>query len=32
VHVDSLFLGTSGVRSDGRVMDGTMIEVPVNGR
>jgi DeoR/GlpR family transcriptional regulator of sugar metabolism len=29
VHVDSLFLGTSGVRPDGRVMDSTMIEVPV---
>jgi DeoR/GlpR family transcriptional regulator of sugar metabolism len=29
VHVDWLFLGTSGVRPDGRVMDSTMIEVPV---
>lgn len=29
IHVDWLFLGTSGVRQDGRVMDSTMIEVPV---
>jgi DeoR/GlpR family transcriptional regulator of sugar metabolism len=29
VQVDWLFLGTSGVRPDGRVMDSTMIEVPV---
>jgi DeoR/GlpR family transcriptional regulator of sugar metabolism len=29
IHVDWLFLGTSGVRPDGRVMDSTMIEVPV---
>lgn len=29
VHVDWLFLGTSGIRPDGRVMDSTMIEVPV---
>jgi DeoR/GlpR family transcriptional regulator of sugar metabolism len=29
VHVDWLFLGTSGVRPDGRVMDSTIIEVPV---
>lgn len=29
IHVDTLFLGTSGVRPDGRVMDSTMIEVPV---
>ncbi|WP_432938597.1 DeoR/GlpR family DNA-binding transcription regulator [Kribbella sp. CA-253562] len=29
LHVDTLFLGTSGVRPDGRVMDSTMIEVPV---
>jgi DeoR/GlpR family transcriptional regulator of sugar metabolism len=29
LHVNTLFLGTSGVRPDGRVMDSTMIEVPV---
>lgn len=29
VHADRLFLGTSGVRSDGQVMDTTMVEVPV---
>src|SRR5262249_24514582 len=29
VHADLLFLGTSGVRPDGRVMDSTVIEVPV---
>ncbi|WP_328992496.1 DeoR/GlpR family DNA-binding transcription regulator [Kribbella sp. NBC_01245] len=29
IHVDWLFLGTSGIRPDGRVMDSTMIEVPV---
>jgi DeoR/GlpR family transcriptional regulator of sugar metabolism len=29
VHADQLFLGTSGVRPDGRVMDTTVIEVPV---
>jgi DeoR/GlpR family transcriptional regulator of sugar metabolism len=29
VHADLLFLGTSGVRPDGRVMDTTVIEVPV---
>jgi DeoR/GlpR family transcriptional regulator of sugar metabolism len=29
VHADRLFLGTSGVRPDGRVMDTTVIEVPV---
>lgn len=29
VHADWLFLGTSGVRRDGRVMDTTVVEVPV---
>jgi DeoR/GlpR family transcriptional regulator of sugar metabolism len=29
IHADQLFLGTSGVRPDGRVMDTTVIEVPV---
>lgn len=29
VHADWLFLGTSGVRLDGRVMDTTVVEVPV---
>jgi DeoR/GlpR family transcriptional regulator of sugar metabolism len=29
IHVDWLFLGTSGIRPDGQVMDSTMIEVPV---
>lgn len=29
VHADLLFLGTSGVRPDGRVMDTTVVEVPV---
>lgn len=29
VHADRLFLGTSGVRPDGRVMDTTVVEVPV---
>src|SRR5690606_13828970 len=29
VHADVLFLGTSGVRSDGSVMDTTTVEVPV---
>jgi len=29
VHADQLFLGTSGIRPDGRVMDTTVIEVPV---
>ena len=29
VHADVLFLGTSGVRPDGRVMDTTVVEVPV---
>jgi DeoR/GlpR family transcriptional regulator of sugar metabolism len=29
VHADHLFLGTSGVRPDGRVMDTTVVEVPV---
>jgi DeoR/GlpR family transcriptional regulator of sugar metabolism len=29
VQADQLFLGTSGVRPDGRVMDTTVIEVPV---
>jgi DeoR/GlpR family transcriptional regulator of sugar metabolism len=29
IHTDWLFLGTSGVRPDGRVMDSTLIEVPV---
>jgi DeoR/GlpR family transcriptional regulator of sugar metabolism len=29
VHADLLFLGTSGVRKDGSVMDTTTIEVPV---
>jgi DeoR/GlpR family transcriptional regulator of sugar metabolism len=29
VHADLLFLGTSGVRGDGSVMDSTTVEVPV---
>jgi DeoR/GlpR family transcriptional regulator of sugar metabolism len=29
IHADHLFLGTSGVRPDGRVMDTTVVEVPV---
>jgi DeoR/GlpR family transcriptional regulator of sugar metabolism len=29
MHADRLFLGTSGVRADGRVMDTTVVEVPV---
>jgi len=29
VHADRLFLGTSGVRPDGEVMDTTVVEVPV---
>lgn len=29
VHAERLFLGASGVRADGRVMDTTVIEVPV---
>lgn len=29
VHADRLFLGTSGVRPDGQVMDTTVVEVPV---
>jgi len=29
IHADRLFLGTSGVRPDGRVMDTTVVEVPV---
>jgi DeoR/GlpR family transcriptional regulator of sugar metabolism len=29
VHADWLFLGTSGVRPDGQVMDTTVVEVPV---
>jgi DeoR/GlpR family transcriptional regulator of sugar metabolism len=29
VHADLLFLGTSGVRGDGSVMDTTTVEVPV---
>jgi len=29
IHADRLFLGTSGVRPDGQVMDTTVVEVPV---
>jgi len=29
VHADKLFLGTSGVRSDGQVMDTTVVEVSI---
>ena len=29
MHADRLFLGTSGIRPDGRVMDTTVVEVPV---
>lgn len=29
IHVDKLFLGTSGVRRDGSVLDTTVVEVPV---
>ena len=29
IHADRLFLGTSGLRPDGRVMDTTVVEVPV---
>lgn len=29
IHADTLFLGTSGIRPDGRVMDTTVVEVPV---
>jgi DeoR/GlpR family transcriptional regulator of sugar metabolism len=29
VHADRLFLGTSGVRPDGQVMDTTVVQVPV---
>ncbi|WIY03117.1 DeoR/GlpR family DNA-binding transcription regulator [Amycolatopsis mongoliensis] len=29
VHADTVFLGTSGVRGDGHVMDSTVVEVPV---
>ena len=29
LHADWLFLGTSGVRPDGQVMDTTVVEVPV---
>ena len=29
IHADVLFLGTSGVRPNGRVMDTTVVEVPV---
>jgi DeoR/GlpR family transcriptional regulator of sugar metabolism len=29
IHADRLFLGTSGVRPDGHVMDTTVVEVPV---
>src|SRR6185312_7264631 len=29
VHADRLFLGTSGVRPDGQVLDTTAVEVPV---
>src|SRR6185369_14876404 len=29
VHADRLFLGTSGVRPNGQVMDTTVVEVPV---
>jgi len=29
VHADRLFLGTSGVRPSGQVMDTTVVEVPV---
>ena len=29
IHADLLFLGTSGIRPDGRVMDTTVVEVPV---
>jgi DeoR/GlpR family transcriptional regulator of sugar metabolism len=29
VHADTVFLGTSGVRGDGHVMDSTGVEVPV---
>jgi DeoR/GlpR family transcriptional regulator of sugar metabolism len=29
VHADVLFLGTSGVRRDGSVLDTTAVEVPV---
>lgn len=29
LHVNRLFLGTSGVRPDGRIMDSTTVEVPI---
>lgn len=29
VHADTVFLGASGVRGDGQVMDSTVVEVPV---
>jgi len=29
IHVDRLFLGTSGIRGDGTVLDNTIVEVPV---
>ena len=29
IHVDKLFLGTSGIRADGSVLDTTVVEVPV---
>lgn len=29
VHADKLFLGTSGIRPDGQVMDTTVVEVPI---
>jgi DeoR/GlpR family transcriptional regulator of sugar metabolism len=29
IHADRLFLGTSGVRPDGQVMDTTVVEVPI---
>ena len=29
IHADRLFLGTSGIRPDGQVMDTTVVEVPV---
>jgi DeoR/GlpR family transcriptional regulator of sugar metabolism len=29
LHADVLFLGTSGIRSDGQVMDTTVVEVPI---
>jgi DeoR/GlpR family transcriptional regulator of sugar metabolism len=29
IHADRAFLGTSGIRSDGRVLDSTRVEVPI---